>query len=104
MSAGLPVVSSDGAVGALDLIEDGVSGIIVPRGQPKKFAEALLSLNRDPGLRARMGQAAREQILRGFMPQHQAAGILRAVSMTLARLGRADGGFDPNREGWAHDA
>jgi glycosyltransferase involved in cell wall biosynthesis len=63
-SAGLPVVAtaSDGPVG---LIEDEVSGILVPlpgqpRGGPSALATAIERLCRDPALRARLGQAGRQ--------------------------------------------
>ncbi|MGH7115200.1 MAG: glycosyltransferase, partial [Stellaceae bacterium] len=62
-SAGLPVIAaaSDGPAG---LIEDEVSGLLVPLpGQPgggaRAFAAAIERLGRDPGLRARLGQAGR---------------------------------------------
>jgi glycosyltransferase involved in cell wall biosynthesis len=62
-SAGLPVVAtaSDGPAG---LIEDEVSGLLVPLpghpgGGPQALAYAINRLVRDPGLRARLGQAGR---------------------------------------------
>ena len=88
MSAGLPVVASDGAAGAPDLIEPGVSGIIVPRAHPDELRDALVRLIEDPGLRDRMGRAARARILNGFTPMDQAMGFLAAILTTLRRLGR----------------
>jgi len=62
-SAGLPVVAtaSDGPAG---LIEHEVSGLLVPLpddpgGGPAALAGAIERLCRDPGLRARLGQAGR---------------------------------------------
>ena len=62
-SAGLPVVAtaSDGPAG---LIEHEVSGLLVPLpgqpgGGPQALAYAINRLVRDPGLRARLGQAGR---------------------------------------------
>lgn len=62
-SAGVPVIAtrSDGPAG---LIEDGVSGLLVPLpgqpgGGPPALAAAIERLARDPGLRARLGCAGR---------------------------------------------
>lgn len=96
MSAGLAVVASDGAAAARELIEDGTQGVVVPAGRPEALADALRRLHGDRGLRERMGIAARERILSGFTPRHQAQGIVRAVTATLMRLGRWENdGDDP---------
>ncbi len=62
-SAGVPVVAtaSDGPAG---LIEDGVSGLLVPLpgqpgGGPRALAAAIERVARDPRLRNRLGQAGR---------------------------------------------
>lgn len=64
MAAGLPVVAS--RIGQLKgLIEDGVNGLLCAPGDPNALAEALDKLRCDPYLRASLGHAARETILRG---------------------------------------
>lgn len=58
MAAGLPVVVTRS--GALpEIVEDGVSGIIVPRGDVAALAAAIGGLLADPAKRAAMGRAAR---------------------------------------------
>lgn len=91
MCAGVPAVASDGAAGALDLIEDGVSGLLFPRGQPRDLAAAIGKLLEDPPLRIQMGNRARERILAGFTPEHQARGFLQAIHTTLGRPGHPVG-------------
>src|SRR5207245_5777728 len=60
MAAGRPVVAT--RVGGLpELIEDGLTGLLVPPDDPAALAAALARLAADPALRARMGQAARER-------------------------------------------
>jgi glycosyltransferase involved in cell wall biosynthesis len=63
MAHGRPVVAS--AVGGLlDLVEDGETGLLVPPGDPGRLRAALQQLLDDPGLRRRMGAAARERASR----------------------------------------
>ncbi len=58
MAAGLPVVAS--RIGQLkEVIADGVNGLLVNPGAADALAAALLRLKRDPGLRLRLGKAAR---------------------------------------------
>ncbi|MFA6318732.1 MAG: glycosyltransferase family 4 protein [Elusimicrobiota bacterium] len=60
MSHGRPVVAS--RVGCLpDLVEDGVTGLLVPPGDPAALAEAVNSLFRQPGRTVAMAAKARER-------------------------------------------
>ena len=52
--------------GVPELVEDGVTGFLVPPRDPDALAEALQRLIADPGLRRRMGRAGREKALREF--------------------------------------
>jgi glycosyltransferase involved in cell wall biosynthesis len=51
------VIAREG--GAAELVTDGVDALAVVPREPDLLAEALLSLAKDPGLRARLGAAAR---------------------------------------------
>ena len=63
MAAGLPVVAS--RLGQLSsVIEDGVTGVLCPAGDPASLAAALERLHGDAGLRARLGAAARAAVHR----------------------------------------
>jgi glycosyltransferase involved in cell wall biosynthesis len=55
---GLPVVCSD-AGGLPENVEHEVTGFIVPRRDHRRLADRLAELAADPGLRGRMGRAAR---------------------------------------------
>jgi glycosyltransferase involved in cell wall biosynthesis len=57
MATGLPVVATDVA-GAGEVIEDGVSGLLVPPGDDQTLADALARLASDGALRASLGSAA----------------------------------------------
>ena len=65
MVAGLPVVATR-VGGVPELVEDGVTGFLVPPGDPRALAEALQNVLDDSELRHRMGHAGRERALRGF--------------------------------------
>jgi colanic acid/amylovoran biosynthesis glycosyltransferase len=74
MSAGLPVVAS-GISGIPELVEDGVTGLLVPPGQPVAIAAAVERLGHDPTLRRRLGAAARERVLADFDVDRNAAAL-----------------------------
>jgi len=58
MAAGLACVAT--RVGGNDeLVQDGMTGLLVPPGDPEALAESLLALLQDATLRARLGAAAR---------------------------------------------
>jgi glycosyltransferase involved in cell wall biosynthesis len=65
MERGRAVVASD--VGGLpEIVEDGVTGIVVPPDEPEALAAALLGLLRDPARAAAMGAAGRDRALAAF--------------------------------------
>jgi glycosyltransferase involved in cell wall biosynthesis len=83
-ASGLPVVV--GASGGVpDIVEDGMSGRLVPPGNAEALAAAVRSLLEDPALRLRMGQAARKKVLR----QHDLAAAARRLDALIESLGRA---------------
>lgn len=70
MAAGLPTVASH--VGGIpEAIEDGVSGMLVPPGNPGRLAEALSFLLSQVEVRERMGKAACSRALRWFGIERQ---------------------------------
>lgn len=73
---GLPVVAS--AVGGIpELIEDGVTGFLVPPGDPSELARRLTQVLDMPDTGASMGAAGRQRILDGFTSEHMAAATMR---------------------------
>lgn len=69
MNFGLPVIVSDGAPGPLELVEDGVTGLVVPVNDPARLAAALRRLGNDGALRQRLGAAARERVTEYDLPR-----------------------------------
>ena len=89
MAAGLPVVATQ--VGALpELVEHGETGLLVPRGDGRALANALLTLLRDPGLAGRLGAAGKARAERDY----SAARMAQKVGDVYADLvgGRAPTG------------
>ncbi len=78
MACGLPVIASDAAGCAADLVQDQGNGRIVRRGDVAQLASALEELGQDPGLREKMGNYSRERILR-YSPEACAAGLAEAA-------------------------
>ena len=65
MSAGVPVVAS-AAGGLLDVVEDGVSGLLVPAGDVEAWSRAAERLLTDAGERERLGVQGRRRVLDSF--------------------------------------
>ena len=69
MSCGLPVVVSDGAPGPLELVEDGVTGLVVPVNDAAALAAAMRRLASDGELCCRLGAAARARVSEYDLPR-----------------------------------
>lgn len=67
MANGKPIIAS--AVGGIPDMIDTDSGILVPAGDARALAEAMLFLARNPQQRARMGKAAQERYQKLFSPK-----------------------------------
>lgn len=60
-ACGLPVVVSD-AGGLPEVVQDGMTGFVVPGGDPQVAAQRIQQLLADPALRERMGKAGRNMV------------------------------------------
>ena len=69
MASGLPSIVGK-IRGNTDLIDDGVEGLYMPL-TPQGAAEAIQKLYDDPGLRVKLGEAAREKVRRFSAPEVQ---------------------------------
>jgi glycosyltransferase involved in cell wall biosynthesis len=80
MAAGKPVVAT--AVGGIpEMIEDGVTGLLVPPADDLALSSAIRRLLNDPGLAERIGAAARQRVAERFTPALQ----LRTVTEIVGR-------------------
>jgi glycosyltransferase involved in cell wall biosynthesis len=87
MAAEVPVVAYRTG-GIPELLEDGISGRVVRRGDVKALADALGSLLSNEVLRRRMGAAAGASALAKVDWSIQAAEYVRIYTEELARIGR----------------
>lgn len=69
MACGLPVIATS-VGGNPHLVEDGVSGLLVPPQDPDALANAMSTLAASPEARQRMGAAARDRSENAFSLQH----------------------------------
>ncbi|MBK6734744.1 MAG: glycosyltransferase [bacterium] len=71
-ATGTPIVATP--VGDIPtLVRDGATGLVVPRGDPAALPAALLRLRDEPGLGARLGAAARDEVRREHSSETMAA-------------------------------
>jgi glycosyltransferase involved in cell wall biosynthesis len=67
MAAGKPVVGT--RVGGIpEIIESGITGLLVTPGSPDELAQAMIKILQDPDLARRMGAAGRERARTRFSP------------------------------------
>jgi colanic acid/amylovoran biosynthesis glycosyltransferase len=85
MSMEVPVVSTR-AGGVPELVENGVSGILVPPGDPAALADAIRTLAADPERCIALGRAGRARVIEGFSSERSArtiAALVRNVSESV---------------------
>jgi glycosyltransferase involved in cell wall biosynthesis len=71
MASGLPVVAT-AVTGVPELVEHGVTGLLVPSRDSLALAEALTTMCQSPELRLQMGKAGRTKVLNEFNLQNSA--------------------------------
>ncbi|MEW5773295.1 MAG: glycosyltransferase [Thermodesulfobacteriota bacterium] len=91
MACGLPVASTR-LSGIPELVEHGVSGLLVPPGDAPALAAALESLAADPELRRRMGREGRRKVEAEYDQAANAAKLAGLVEEVVAARRAARGG------------
>jgi glycosyltransferase involved in cell wall biosynthesis len=69
MAAAKPVVATNGG-GVPEIVLDGVTGLLVPMGDPIAMADAIIRFLSDPDFRQYAGQLGRERLLNHFTIHH----------------------------------
>jgi glycosyltransferase involved in cell wall biosynthesis len=78
MACSLPIIVTDVAGCALDLVQDGWNGFVVPPRDPSQLAAAMAQLIKDSSSRVEMAVNSRKRI-EAYSPAAWAEGIVKAV-------------------------
>jgi glycosyltransferase involved in cell wall biosynthesis len=84
MLAGVPIVATD-AGGTGEIVRDGVTGLLVPPGDPRALSESIRALLSDRAHAARLAAAGRELIERDHSVSAMVAATSRLYDELLAR-------------------
>lgn len=87
MAAGKPVVATRGG-GASEIVEDGITGWLVPPNDPASLADAICAVLRDPQRATAIAQRGQATSTEGFNPRTIASRV-EAVYSTLMQRRRA---------------
>ncbi|NGO08530.1 glycosyltransferase family 4 protein [Streptomyces sp. HC44] len=90
MAAGVPTVAA-GHGAFVELVEDGVTGLLHRPGEPASLASCIRRIAAEPALGREMGQAARRRYEQGFSP---AVGLERLVEGYRTAIAVRYGGGD----------
>jgi len=85
MVCGLPVIVSGRAGCGLDLVRRGETGEIFPFGEIDELSNLMVSMARDPGRLTKMGERARDLVLRDYSPEMTVEGTVKAAEAVLGR-------------------
>jgi glycosyltransferase involved in cell wall biosynthesis len=87
-SSGLPIVATD-VRGCREVVENEVSGLLVPVLDPEALAKAIARLGNDPGLRQSMGRAGRTKALAEFDERLVVSTVIAAYRAAARHKGPA---------------
>ena len=99
MACGRPVVATT-AGGIPEIVQDGVTGILVPPRDHQAMADAIVRFLKDPNLRERMGNAGLSLVHARFSAERMVAETLDVYERVVRAANRADGdGFTTEKRG-----
>lgn len=84
LAHGLPLISTDLPTGVREVNEAGVTGIMVPKENPKELAKAIDTILSDEALARKMGSAGRER----FESRYAAAVMAKSFSQVYQEVPR----------------
>jgi glycosyltransferase involved in cell wall biosynthesis len=83
MSVGTPVLATDAVAAARDLIDPGVTGLLVPSGEASSLTEAIVSASENREQLMKIGLAGRRKVEKEFVAEKQALSFASAVRSAL---------------------
>ena len=96
MAKGRPVVAA-GHGGIVDMVDDGVTGRLVPPGDPAALAGAIAELLAAPDRAVAMGAAGRQKV-----QAFTASSVIERIEVVYGRLSAGAAGTGSSRHGHAH--
>ncbi len=87
MASGLPCVTTELGTGTSYVVQDGITGLVVPPRTPEALRSAIEILMSDPVLRRRFGQAGRERVRTVFTPERLHKQVMEIYDDVLAARG-----------------
>jgi glycosyltransferase involved in cell wall biosynthesis len=84
MSCSLPVIVTSVAGCAVDLVQDGWNGFVVPPADPSRLSAVMARFVGDSGMRVEMGSRSRDRV-EEYSPAAWAQGLVKAVESVCAR-------------------
>lgn len=85
LACGVPAVAT-AIGGAVEILQDGVTGLVVPPHEPERLAGAILSLLNDPERARAMGKAGSLDVAERFTPERLADETMKAYQEALRRF------------------
>ena len=85
MASGLACITTEVGSGTSWVVQDGVTGLVVPPRDPQALAQAIRSLLDDPERRAAMGRAGRARVEAGFTIEQMIARVQAVYEEVLTR-------------------
>jgi glycosyltransferase involved in cell wall biosynthesis len=89
MTAGLPVITTPAGDAGI-VVQDGVSGYVVPFADVDRMAERMVQLALSPGLRRRFGEAGRKRVEQRYSYESLADRILATYRSIVRQQSRHD--------------
>lgn len=83
MACERPVIGTDSG-GTPEIVDAGVTGVLVPPADSEALAAAIVRMHADPQLRSRMGRAGRERARDHFTAERRTAIVAEALSGLVA--------------------
>lgn len=85
MASGKAIVATN-VDGTADAVVDGVTGFLVPPGNPSELAQKIIYLLRNPELRERFGREGRSRVLRLFTAERMSSAYLDLYNRALKEI------------------
>jgi glycosyltransferase involved in cell wall biosynthesis len=98
MACGKPVVATE-AGGIPEVVEEGLTGLLVPTRNPEAMAVAIVRLLNDAALRRQMGEAALLSVRERFSVERMVLDTLRVYQRVAMHEHREDDREDQRKSG-----